>query len=162
MRTRKKTGITGKARATFARILDHVLRDEYQLSATMRDYRWHLTGPNLYSLNRLFDEQRRQLDAWLDRIVSSADAAGFPGAARLRRLPKESGAPGGRPSLATPAMVRDLRARHEEMARRLREDIAGLADPATAALLTGLLEFHETTAWMLRMVQAVPDAEPAV
>ena len=41
---------TGKARDALVKILDHVLRDECSLSARIRDYRWKLIGPNLYSL----------------------------------------------------------------------------------------------------------------
>jgi starvation-inducible DNA-binding protein len=160
MQPRKKSGLTGKARETLANILDHVLRDECLLSATTRDYGWHLTGPHLYSLHRLFEEQRRQLDAWLEKIVAGARAAGFSNASAVR--PSATACNEARPpTLGTPAMVLDLRARHEEMASRLRRDIARLTDPRATGLLTGLLEFHETTAWMLRMVQGGPEPERA-
>jgi len=52
-----------------------------------------------------------------------------------------------------------LLARHEEMAHRLRDDIERLPDPGTADLLLRLAEFHETTAWMLRVVSHGPDSQ---
>src|SRR4051812_25365820 len=73
---RQNSGITGRARDTFAKIIDHVLRDECSLAATTRDYRWNVTGPNLYSLHRLFDEQRKQLEFWLDQVVKCAQSVG--------------------------------------------------------------------------------------
>lgn len=147
MQTPKHTGITGKARETLAKIIDHVLRDECSLSATTRDYRWNVTGPNLYSLHRLFDEQRRQLDYWLDRVIERARAVGFAGPIRREIEPPASGA-----GLPPRTMIGDLLERHETLARQLRDDIERLADPATAEVLQRLVEFHETTAWMLRML----------
>ena len=150
-----KPGITGKARETLAKILDHVLQDECSLSATTRAYRWNVTGPNLYSLHRLFDEQRRQLDHWLTQIGQRAKSAGFGVQNSLEDIsrnatPSPAAAAGVPPS----TMIGDLLTRHEEMAERLRQDVARLGDPTTAELLNRLREFHETTAWMLRMLQS--------
>ena len=149
MQSPKPTGITGKARESLAKIFDHVLRSEGSLSATTRDYRWSVTGPNLYSLHRLLDEQRRQLDYWLDRVMERARSAGIPVPAR-----SDATAPAGGAGLPPRTMIGDLLARHEAMARQLRDDIARLADPGTAEVLTRLVEFHETTAWMLRMLHS--------
>lgn len=163
MQPKPQVGITGKARETLARILDHVWRDECSLSATTRQYRWSVTGPNLYSLHRLFDEQRRQLDYWLKQVGGVAKAAGF-GTRETVGEPEggaeaEPGPAGARESLPPSTMIGDLLARHEEMAQRLRQDIDRLGDPATADLLTRLVEFHETTAWMLRMLQNGPGSD---
>lgn len=159
MQPKSSFGLTAKARETLTRILDHVLKDECSLSAATRDYRWNLRGPNLYSLHRLFDEQRRQLDFWLEQLIERTKSAGLGVFGRIEPL---SGAkiPSGE-DLPPRTMIGDLLARHEEMAHRLREDIAQLSDPATAELLTKLLEFHETTAWMLRMLHDGPDPDRA-
>jgi len=160
MQPKPPAGLPGKARETLAKILDHVWREECSLSATTRQYGWNVRGPNLYSLHRLFEEQRRQLDQWLAQVGQLAASVGFG--------PRESASEIGRAGAATqptPAavpprtMIGDLLARHEEMARRLRQDIARLGDPATAELLTRLVEFHETTAWMLRMVNTGPGSD---
>jgi starvation-inducible DNA-binding protein len=163
MQAKTPNGITGKARETLARILDHVLKDECLLSATTRDYRWNVTGPNLYSLHRLFDEQRRQLDEWLDQLIERAKSLRFGARASLEQkvqlaaVDAVSGA-----GLPAGTMVVDLLLRHEEMAHRLRGDIERLSDPATADLLMRIVEFHATTAWMLRMVNHGADSERAV
>lgn len=149
MQSPKPSSITGKARESLAKIFDHVLRSEGSLSATTRDYRWSVTGPNLYSLHRLLDEQRRQLDYWLDRVMERARSAGIPVPER-----RDATAPAGSAGLPPRTMIGDLLGRHEAMARQLRDDIARLADPATAEVLTRLVEIHETTAWMLRMLHS--------
>lgn len=149
MQSPKPTGITGKARDALSRIFDHVWRNECSLSAATRDYRWRITGPNLYSLHRLLDAQRRQLDYWLDRVMERARAAGIPVPARHVGTAAAAGA-----GLPPRTMIDDLLARHEAMARQLREDLTRLGDPGTAEVLTRLVEFHETTAWMLRMLHS--------
>lgn len=159
MDSTRDNGLTGKARDTLARILDHLLVDECSLSATTRDYRWRVTGPNLYSLHRLFEEQRRQLDFWLDQIMERTRAVGLALTNGWERnAPAPAGAEPGLERLEPRGMIGDLLGRHEEMARMLREDIERLGDPATAQLLTRLLEFHETSAWMLRMLHDGPMA----
>jgi starvation-inducible DNA-binding protein len=160
MQPKSQVGITGKARDTLAKIIDHVLQDECSLSATTREYRWNVTGPNLYSLHRLFDEQRRQIDYWLGQIGQLAKSAGFgtrnPVAEATRAADASPPTGAGVPPRT---MIGDLLARHEEMAQRLRADIERLGDPTTADLLTRLVEFHETTAWMLRMLHNGPGSD---
>lgn len=154
-------GITSKARETLAKILDHVLKDECSLSATTRAYRWSVTGPNLYSLNRLFDEQRRQLDYWLSQVGQLAKTVGFGARADLEEVARQVDAPPAEAAASLPpsTMIGDLLTRHEEMAHRLRADIERLGDPGTAQMLMRLVEFHETTAWMLRMLHDGPGSD---
>jgi starvation-inducible DNA-binding protein len=163
MEPKSQSGMAGRAKDTIARILDHVLKEECSLSATTRAYRWKVTGPNLYSLHRLFDEQRRQLDYWLNQVVERTKATGLFAGFRPEEIVQDA-ARKERTSGNLPAgtIIGDLLARHEAMARQLRGDVERLGDPATAELLTRLIEFHETTAWMLRMVQPGAGSEPAV
>src|SRR3954469_377521 len=127
MEPTRPTGITGKARETLARILHHVLVDECSLSATTRDYRWRVTGPNLYSLHRLFEEQRRQLDYWMTQLFERTRATGVALATELEKVTSDSvdSASPVSPECREPrSMIGDLLARHEAMAETLREDIA--------------------------------------
>lgn len=140
-----------------AHLLNHVLADECRLSATTRDFRWKVTGPNFHSLHKLFDEQRRQIDGWLDQLVARTRAVGV--AATAASVPVSR--PAGEAFLPASEMIGELLARHEAMARRLRSDVeacgATLGDRSTAELLNRLQEFHETTAWMLRMLLDLPE-----
>lgn len=147
------SGLPGKARQTLARILNHVLAEECMLAATTRDFRWKVTGPNFHSLHKLFDEQRRQIDGWLDQLLARSKAVGVPAEATAAGM---GGGPGDGPVMPAHQMIGELLARHEAMAQQLQRDIeacgAGLGDRGTAELLQRLEEFHETTAWMLRML----------
>jgi starvation-inducible DNA-binding protein len=160
MQPKPNVGITGKAREALAKILDHVLKEECSLSATTREYRWNVTGANLYSLHRLFDDQRRQLDYWLGQIGQLAKAVGFGSRDAVAEAVRSAdAAPPAGAGVPPRTMIEDLLARHEDMARRLRTDIERLGDPATAELLTRLVEFHETSAWILRMLHNGPGSD---
>lgn len=159
MPSKSSVSLSGKARETLAKIIDHVLAEECSLSATTRDYRWNVTGPNFHSLHKLFDEQRRQLDHWLVQLFQRTRAAGISsndGMADLTRA-AQAGANSGA-GLPARQMIDDLLMRHEDMSRKLRDNIAKLGDPATAELLQRLAEFHDTTAWMLRMLLEGPES----
>ena len=152
MQPSSAAGLTGKARESLAKVLEWVLEEEGVLLAATRDFRWQVTGPNLYSLHRLFDEQRRQLGYWVERVMEQTKLVGLRGKPDVETAPAVRPGMGPQHPLSAPSMLGELLGRHEAMARRLREDITRLPDPATADLLNHLMEFHETTAWMLRMV----------
>lgn len=155
-------GFTRRARATAAAMLNHALAEELLLSSLTRGFSG--TVPHFHSLHRLFAEQYRQLERWVDqlalRIWNLGSAAGPEGkmdelaAARCVTLPER--VPAG-------TMLRELLALHESIAERLRDDVEKcsrqLGDPGTADVLAGLVEFHENTAWLLRTVLQEP--EPA-
>lgn len=132
------------------------------LSATTRDFRWKVTGPNFHSLHKLFDEQRRQLDDWLDQLMAPARAVGV----RTETVrPGETPPPEARRAMPAHQMIGELLTRHEAMARLLRRDIqvcgVGQGEQGTVELLRRLEEFHQTTAWMLRMLLPCAGDNPA-
>lgn len=160
MKSKNEMGLTGMARQTLARILSHVLEDECMLSATTRDFRWKMTGTNFQSLHKLFEDQRRQIDYWLDRVMARTRAVGVPASGSVPDPAAAAGVTG--KALPARKAIGELLALHERMAQRLRDDVeacgAKLGDRNTADLLTQLVEFHETTAWMLRTLLDSPEA----
>lgn len=136
METKSESGVTGRTRDAMARLLDHVLTEECSLSVKMREYRGNLTGPNFYSLHRLFEEQRRQLDYWLSRIFEQTTAAGFFSRSSVEaQAEKAQSTPPASESMRPQTIIGELQKRHEAMARQLRHDVERLGDPATAELL---------------------------
>jgi starvation-inducible DNA-binding protein len=151
-------GIKAMARETLGRILENVLADECSLWRATREYRGNVCGPNLHSLHCLFDEQRRQLDFWLRKLLERTRGSGLvPECALDASDSKEADAASGL-SLEPRRMVGDLLARHEKLARLLCADVAAVGDRALAEVLTRLREFHETSAWMLRILHDGPQA----
>jgi DNA-binding ferritin-like protein len=151
-------GSDDKVQETLADVIEHVLKDECSLSAITRDYRWNVTGPHVSSLNHLFHEQRRQLDHWVGKIVERAKWSGFGARASLEKdVELAAGDAMSHANVPPGTMVADLLARHEAMSLRLRNYIRRLGDPGTTELFLRIVEFHETTAWMLRMIERGPD-----
>lgn len=142
-----------------AAILTHALAEELLLSSVIRDFSGAV--PRFHRLHRLFSDQYRQLEHGLDQLATRAWAlaSGTSGnmdelaAARCVAL---------RERLPERAMIGELLDVHERLASRLRDDerecSQQLGDPSSADLLTRLVEFHETTAWLLRMVLEEPDS----
>ena len=162
MKAKSSLSLGAKARENLARILNHALQEEVVLSATMRDFLGSVTGPNFHSLYRLFGDHCRQIDRWLGEIGERARALGAVMRATVVEQAKSAG--GSADPAARPArnIVGDLLALHEGIAARLRADLAACGgDTATADFLTRLVDFHETTAWMLRMVLDGPEVPPA-
>lgn len=155
MPTSTKPRFSNRARAAVASILNHALAEELLLSSTTRDFSG--TVPNFHSLHRLLADQYRQLERWVDQLASRTWALG-PSASADNKMDELAAARCVtlRDRMPEDTMVAELLSLHEELADRLREDgrkcSHALGDPTTAGVLERLVEFHETTAWMLRMV----------
>lgn len=148
-------GLPDDARDAVARILNTLLADEYVLYTKTRNFHWNVAGPNFVELHKFFQAQYEQLDASIDEIAERVRSLGgialgslaeFSSVARLKEGPSRL--------LNGREMIVALLADHEAVIRQLREDVAAAdqkhRDAGTADFLTGLMEQHEKTAWMLR------------
>jgi starvation-inducible DNA-binding protein len=153
------------ARRTASAILGWALAEESRLIALTRRFHHSVSGPHFHSLHRLFADQYRQLEHWLGeldarRCMLQAAAGAVAGdAARHIAAATTHG------TVAPQKMVAELLAWHERLGCRLADDVHAcaerLGDVATANVLSGLAEFHDTTAWMLRMILHGPRLTPA-
>lgn len=135
-------------------LLNTLLADEYVLYTKTRNYHWNVVGPQFNDLHKFFEKQYEALNEDVDEVAERARTLGgrawgtraeFVKATRLRERPGES--PDAR------GMIADLLADHESLVRQLRRDLEVATkhgDAGTNDFLTGLMEKHEKTAWMLR------------
>jgi starvation-inducible DNA-binding protein len=148
-------GIPDGNRQSVIALLNTLLADEYLLYTKTRNYHWNVTGLQFNDLHKFFEAQYEALDDVVDEVAERVRALGGRAAGTLEeflksaRLGEEPGAvPAARDMLAT------LLADHEALTRTLRADVDTvtdtLKDVGTADFLTGLLEQHEKSAWMLR------------
>jgi starvation-inducible DNA-binding protein len=148
------TGLGDKDRAGLVKMLSALLADEVLLYTKTRNYHWNVRGPHFNDLHKLFDAQYAELNGIVDEVAERIRALGFrsPGTlSEFQKLSRLKEKPGDSPD--APGMLKSLLGDHEAVCRSLRTDIEaaeGHHDPATADFLTGLLEQHEKTAWMLR------------
>ena len=148
-------GLSDKQRAGVVTILMKTLADEYLLYTKTRNYHWNVTGPHFHDLHKLFESQYDAIDTKIDEVAefiryfgekAPASLTGFLAIARLQEPPGDD------PS--ADQMIRNLLEDHESLIRNLREDVEKAGSKHKAAdvadFLTGMLEDHEKTAWMLR------------
>lgn len=147
-------GLSSKTRSQTVALLSRLLADEHVLYVKTRNFHWNVTGPHFSPLHALFEEHYTALAETIDEIAERIRALGeiAPGSMKeflkLARLGELPGA-----TLAADKMLAALLADHEAVVRQLRADIgatAKLGDEGTTDFLTGLMESHEKTAWMLR------------
>ncbi len=135
-------------------ILSGILSNAYVLLVKTKNYHWNVIGPDFSELHKLFDEQYEQISGNVDEIAERIRSLGAVAPGTLAEFLKQTSLkekPGERPSAGH--MIGNLLADHETVIRELRQavnDTAGLGDAGTSDFLTGLMEEHEKTAWMLR------------
>jgi starvation-inducible DNA-binding protein len=144
-------GISDDNRQKVVAILNTLLADEFLLYIKTRNYHWNVTGPQFNDLLKFFESLYEELD----EVAERAKALGGRAFGTLDEF-RTSARLGEKPGAVPPArdMLGSLLADHEAVIRTLREDIGTVndryQDVGTADFLTGLLEKHEKTAWMLR------------
>lgn len=147
-------GLASKARETVLAVLGRLLADEHVLYVKTRNFHWNVTGLDFGSLHALFEKQYDELAETIDEVAERIRALGgvAPGSMKeflkLTRLDEQPG-----DTLAAEKMIAALLSDHETVIRSLRVDIETVGkagDAGTNDFLTGLMEEHEKTAWMLR------------
>jgi starvation-inducible DNA-binding protein len=148
-------GLSDEQRAGVAGLLRKVLADEYVLYTKTRKYHWNVQGPNFHDLHKIFEAQYEELDEAIDEVAEKIRSLGHfaPGSLseflKDARLKEDSGGP-----VDVKTMVGNLLADHESLIQSLRVDLEtakeSFNDAGTQDFLTGLLQDHEKTAWMLR------------
>jgi starvation-inducible DNA-binding protein len=136
-------------------LLSTILSDEMTLYIKTRKFHWNVSGDSFMELHKLFQSQYTELEETIDLVAERISKLGGKTIgtskefAKLTRL-KES--PGKYPSQKE--MMKELLSDHESVIKELRKDIDECTntnkDAGTTDFLTGIMEQHETTAWILR------------
>ena len=148
-------GISEKHLDKSIALLSVILADEMTLYIKTRKFHWNVSGESFMELHKLFQSQYTELEESIDLIAERINKLGgktigtmkeFTEKTRLKEYPSKY------PNQKE--MLKELLADHESVIVILREDIDTCAvknkDAGTADFLTGLMEQHETTAWVLR------------
>lgn len=147
-------GIAPAARKEVAQLLKESLANTYSLQLKTQYYHWNVTGPSFSSLHALFASQYEELAEAVDELAERIRSLGHttPGTfyefAALASLKEDK-----YPPSDWKAMVANLLAAHEALARSVRDKIPvaqKAGDEGTADLFIGRLQAHEKAAWMLR------------
>ena len=148
-------GISEQNRDGVAKILNGILADEQVLLIKTKKYHWNVTGPHFPQLHKFFDEQYESISGFVDDIaerirgLGSFAAGSMADYLKIASIKEDSGG-----NIDAQTMVQNLLENHEALIKVLRKDVSETmekhGDAGTSDFLTGLMEEHEKTAWMLR------------
>jgi len=148
-------GLSDQDRKQSTDVLSILLADEMSMYVKTRKFHWNVAGESFMELHQLFQQQYTSLEATIDAIAErinqlGADTIGtmqeFVECSRLTEfaavypMQKE--------------MLVELLNDYNELINYLRSDIVTISkdseDVGTIDFLTGIIQQHEKTAWMLR------------
>ncbi|MDP1725249.1 MAG: DNA starvation/stationary phase protection protein [Bacteroidota bacterium] len=148
-------GITEKNLGKSIELLSVVLADEMTLYVKTRKFHWNVSGESFMELHKLFQGQYTELEETIDLVAERINKLGGKTIGTMKEftaLTRLKEAAGKYPSQKE--MMKELLGDHEAVIIELRKDITICneknKDAGTTDFLTGLLEQHETTAWVLR------------
>lgn len=150
-----KIGISPEHLAEVAHSLSRILADEYVLYTKTRKAHWNVEGADFYNKHKFFEEQYDQLDEIIDEVAERIRKLGHYAPATLKQfLALTHLTEDDRGANDAQSYMKNLLADHESILIQLRENINNYAGPlkdlGSSDYITGLMETHETMAWMLR------------
>lgn len=148
-------GISDKNRETIADQLSKILADEFVLYSKTLNAHWNIEGSDFHAvhlyLETLYNEQQKIVDTVAEKIrtVGHYAPAQLKKYLQLTHLTEESFEKND-----SQTFFSELLEDHESIIVFLRENIKPMAEKLKAEgisdYITGLMEYHEKTAWMLR------------
>lgn len=148
-------GISDKHLKNISDILSHVLANEMILYVKTRKAHWNVKGESFMELHRLYEEQYKHIEESIDMVAERIGKMGHNTMGTLIEFTKLSTIkenPGKYNS--SKETLKELLKDHETLIIQLRSNIEDCAeknkDSGSADFLTGLMEEHETIAWVLR------------
>lgn len=150
-----KIGITEIKLQKSINILAVILSDEMTLYIKTRKFHWNVAGESFMEMHKLFESQYTELETIIDELAERINKLGGKTIGTMNEftlLTRIVEHPNKYP--VQKAMISELLSDHEIIISELRKDIDICSDDChdagTADLLTGILQQHETTAWILR------------
>lgn len=148
-------GISKKNLEEVIDLLSIGLSNEMTLYVKTRKAHWNVTGESFMELHKLFENHYKQLEKSIDEIAERIGKLGGKTIGTMQEYSKLAiikEAPG--KYYSSKDMIEELLKDHETIVVQLRKDIEDCAskykDAGTADFITGLMEQHETIAWILR------------
>lgn len=148
-------GISEKHTDSVTSLLSVLLADEMILYIKTRKFHWNISGESFMELHKLFEGQYKQLEEYIDEVAERINKLGektIGTLAEFSAMGTLKEAPGKYPSQKN--ILLELLSDHETLTRQLRKNVTDCSDKfkdaGTADFLTGLMEQHETSAWVLR------------
>jgi starvation-inducible DNA-binding protein len=148
-------GISDKDLKESITLLSTVLADEMTLYIKTRKFHWNVYGQSFMELHKLFETQYTEYEEVIDQIAERINKLGGKTIGTMKEfsaLTRIKETPDSYPVQLD--MIKELLKDHEAMTQLLRKDADEMAekskDLGSVDFLTGMLQQHESTAWVLR------------
>lgn len=148
-------GISEKHLNSNIELLSILLSNEMVLYIKTRKSHWNISGSSFMELHKLFQSQYTALEETVDSIAERISKLGGKTIGTMKEFCKISTlkeCPDNYPKQKE--MIKELLDDHETIIKQIRKDIEICIDKnkdaGTTDFLTGIMEEHETTAWVLR------------
>ena len=148
-------GINQKNRQSVAFELSKILADEFVLFTKTKNAHWNVEGIDFYDKHKLFEELANQLNDSVDSIAERIRTFGHIAPASLKSyLQLTQLAESKQSKYDSQSFIKELLSDNETIINHLRKNINIFAndyeDLGTSDFITGLMQDHEKTAWLLR------------
>jgi len=148
-------GISENNRQNVALELSKILANEYVLHTKTKQAHWNIEGNDFYDKHKLFDEQAGQIAETIDEVAERIRTLGHLVPSTLKAFLELSHLTENVPTKNdSQTFINELLSAHETIIVHLRSNINLFAndyeDLGTSDFITGLLQEHEKTAWILR------------
>ena len=146
--------LTKEQNKKVAEILSQLLADESILYLKTRNAHWNVEGPDFKTVHVYFEELYTELQVVIDDVTEKIRTKQYYAPAtmseylELTQLKEER-----KEKYDSLTFIEELLKDHETICESLNkaiQEIEEYPDVATSDYLTGLLEQHQKTAWMLR------------
>ncbi len=143
---------TREKNATF---LIQLLAETFLVYTKTLNYHWNVTGPHFFTLHEVFEQQYKELSAFIDVIAERIRVLGFASPGSLKEFLQLAGniqETEGRLSSAQ-SMVEDLLQDRQMLEKFIRinlTEVSQTEDEGTIDLLIYQLQAHQKAAWMLQ------------
>jgi starvation-inducible DNA-binding protein len=148
-------GISEANRKTVSEQLGKLLADEFVLYTKTLNAHWNLEGPDFHSVHLYFEELYKDAAELIDSVAERIRQLGHYAPATLKdflRLTHLTEQLKGKNNSLD--LIKNLLGDHESIIEFIRSNVKEFdeahKDAGTSDFVTGLMEKHEKTAWMLR------------
>ena len=148
-------GISDKNRQIVAEQLSKILADEFVLYSKTLNAHWNIEGPDFHAVHLYLEELYKQQQEVIDTVAEKIRTIGHYVPAQLSKyLELTHLSEKAFKKNDSQTLFAELLEDHESIIVFIRENITPIADKLKAEgisdYITGLMEQHEKTAWMLR------------
>lgn len=150
----KSIGIQPKVSQKVADFLSVLLADEFVLYLKTRNAHWNVEGPDFHTMHVYFEEQYTELATVIDEVAERLRKIDHYAPATMTEYLKLTHLTEKRSTKNNSlSYIAELLNDYESIiifVREKLEELEDIIDQGTEDYVTGLMEQHEKTAWMLR------------